>query len=50
MKAYWGSGGLPPLIRDLIGGWVGPTAGLDAVVNRKIPSPYRDSNTRSSSL
>jgi hypothetical protein len=22
-----------------IGGWVGPTAGLDTVVNRKIPSP-----------
>jgi hypothetical protein len=27
-----------------MGGWVGPTAGLDAVVRRKIPSPYRDSN------
>jgi hypothetical protein len=23
------------------GGWVGPTAGLDAVVKKKIPSPYR---------
>jgi hypothetical protein len=32
-----------------IGGWVGPRAGLDAVVKRKIPSPYRDSNNRSSS-
>jgi hypothetical protein len=30
-----------------IGGWVGPRAGLDAVV-RKIPSPYRESNLRSS--
>jgi hypothetical protein len=28
---------------------VGPTAGLDAVVRSKIPSPYRDSNPRSSS-
>jgi hypothetical protein len=27
-----------------IGGWVGPRAGLDAVVWRKIPSPCRDSN------
>jgi hypothetical protein len=26
-----------------IGGWVGSRAGLDAVVTRKIPSPYRDS-------
>jgi hypothetical protein len=28
-----------------IGGWVGPRAGLDAVVKRKIPTPYRDSNS-----
>jgi hypothetical protein len=28
---------------------VGPRAGLDAVVKRKIPSPCRDSNPRSSS-
>jgi hypothetical protein len=27
---------------------MGPRAGLDAVVNRKIPSPYRDLNPRSS--
>jgi len=27
-----------------IGGWVGPRAGLEAVVKRKIPSPCRDSN------
>jgi len=27
-----------------IGGWVGPKAGLDAVVRRKIPSPCWDSN------
>jgi hypothetical protein len=27
-----------------IGGWVGPRADLDAVLNRKIPSPCRDSN------
>jgi hypothetical protein len=26
-----------------VGGWVDPTAGLDAVVKRKIPSPFRDS-------
>jgi hypothetical protein len=32
-----------------IGGWVGPRAGLEAVVRRKIPSPCRDSNLRSSS-
>jgi hypothetical protein len=32
-----------------IGGWVGPRAGLDAVVKRKIPSPYRDSTPESSS-
>jgi hypothetical protein len=29
-----------------IGGWVGPKAGLDAVVRRKIPSPCRESNPR----
>jgi hypothetical protein len=27
-----------------IGGWVGSSAGLDSVVKRRIPSPYRDSN------
>jgi len=27
-----------------MGGWMGPRAGLDAVVNRKIPSPCRESN------
>jgi hypothetical protein len=32
-----------------IGGWVGPRAVMDAVVRRKIPSPRRDSNLRSSS-
>jgi hypothetical protein len=31
-----------------IGGWVGPRAGLDAVVKRKIPSPRRESNPRTS--
>jgi hypothetical protein len=31
------------------GGWVGPRACLDAVMSGKIPSPYRDSNPRSSS-
>jgi hypothetical protein len=31
------------------GGWVSPIGGLDAVVKRKIPSPCRDSNLRSSS-
>jgi hypothetical protein len=29
-----------------IGGWVGPRAGLDAVVKRKVPSPRRESNPR----
>jgi hypothetical protein len=33
-----------------IGGWVGPRASLDtAVVKRRIPSPYRDSNLLPSS-
>jgi hypothetical protein len=27
-----------------MGGWVGPRAGMDAVVKRKIPSPRRESN------
>jgi hypothetical protein len=27
-----------------IGGWVGPSSVLDAVVKRKIPSPRRESN------
>jgi hypothetical protein len=27
-----------------LGGWMGPGAGLDTVVKRKIPSPCRDSN------
>jgi hypothetical protein len=29
-----------------IGGWVGPRAGLDAMVKRKIPRPRRESNPR----
>jgi hypothetical protein len=29
-----------------IGGWLGPRVVLDAVVNRKIPSPRRESNPR----
>jgi hypothetical protein len=29
-----------------IGGRVGPTVGLDAVVKRKIPTPLRESNPR----
>jgi hypothetical protein len=32
-----------------IGVWVGPRASLDAVVRRKILSPYWDSNLRTSS-
>jgi hypothetical protein len=28
-----------------IGDWVGPRAGLDAVAKRKIPSPFRESNS-----
>jgi hypothetical protein len=31
-----------------IGGWVGSSVGLDAMVKRKIPSPCWDSNPRSS--
>jgi len=27
-----------------IRGWMGPTACLDAVIKRKIPSPFQDSN------
>jgi hypothetical protein len=34
---------------DLIGGWVGPRAGLDAVVNRKILSPTGREPPRSTS-
>jgi hypothetical protein len=30
-------------------GWLGSRASLDAVVKRKLPSPYRDSNPPSSS-
>jgi hypothetical protein len=29
-----------------IGGWVGPGVGLDAVGKGKIPSPHRESNTK----
>jgi hypothetical protein len=29
-----------------IGGWVGTRAGLDAVVKREIPSPHRESKSR----
>jgi hypothetical protein len=28
-----------------IGGWVGPSAGVDTVVKRKIPSPCRESKS-----
>jgi hypothetical protein len=41
--------GKEPLVLHWIGGLMGPRAGLDAVVERKNPSPYRDSNPRSSS-
>jgi hypothetical protein len=34
---------MDPVI-NWIGGWVGSRAGLEAVVRRKISSPYRDSN------
>jgi hypothetical protein len=41
---------LPPRERapgtHWIGGWMGPTAVLDTVVKRKIPSPRRESNLR----
>jgi hypothetical protein len=32
-----------------IRGWMGPRAGLDTVVKRNLPSPYRESNHQSSS-
>jgi hypothetical protein len=42
-----------PRVRTLgthwIGGWAGPRKGLDAMVNREIPSPSQDSNPPSSS-
>jgi hypothetical protein len=50
MKAYWESGGIESHAGHFtsrertpgthwIGGWVGPTAVLDAVLKRRIPSP-----------
>jgi hypothetical protein len=40
---------LTPRARTLgthwIGGWVGPRAGLDTVSKRKIPNPFRESNS-----
>jgi len=62
MKAYWGSGGTALRIdigtrlrwvvsftpRSLYPRRKSPRAGLHAVVKRKIPSPCRDSNPRSS--
>jgi hypothetical protein len=39
-----------PSDTHVVGGWVGPRAGLDVVLKRKIPSPCRDSNWRSSKL
>jgi hypothetical protein len=43
-------GGFTPRERDpgihWIGGWMGPRAGLNTVVKRKIPSPRRESNSR----
>jgi hypothetical protein len=38
--------GKEPLCTHWIGGLVGPRAVLDAVVKRKIPSPRRQSNPR----
>jgi len=35
---------LPLGKEPLIGGWVGPRAGLDTAVRKKIPSPYQDLN------
>jgi len=35
--------GKEPLL-SIGGGWLGPTAGLDTVAKRKIPSLYRESN------
>jgi len=37
------SPGKGPLRTHWIGGWVGPRAGLDAMVKRKIPSPQHRS-------
>jgi hypothetical protein len=36
--------GKEPPVTHWTGGWVGPRAGLDAVVKRKILSPCRQSN------
>jgi hypothetical protein len=38
--------GKEPLVPNWIGGWVGPRAVLDTVVERKIPIPCRESNPR----
>jgi hypothetical protein len=57
MKAYCGSGGIASrpgrfTTRERapgthwIGSWVGPRAGLDAVVKRKVLSPRRESKPR----
>jgi len=44
------SAALPPgteliLFIHCIGGWVDPRVGLEAVVKKKIPNPYREWNT-----
>jgi hypothetical protein len=47
---WWASrhGRYNPMVRapgiHYIGGWVGPRAGVDAVMKRKVPSPRRESN------
>jgi len=40
--------GKTPPGTHLIGGYVSPRADLDAVVKKKIPTPFWDSNPRSS--
>jgi hypothetical protein len=37
--------GKTPLVTHWLGGWMGLRADLDAVVKRKIPSPFQDSNS-----
>jgi hypothetical protein len=48
LHAFFNLGTRKRLSGQWIGGWVGPRAGLNAVVKRKIPSPRRESNPRTS--
>jgi len=60
MKTCWGSGGIPDggewsasrpgRITHWMGGWVCPRAVLDTVLKRKIPSPLREWEPRTSTF